>query len=83
MAMPGTAIMSDSNPDPTTAANLHTLARLTGRPKSDLLHAAVAANLKDIEDARAADAMLDRIEAGEEGTLTLDDLDQRLGLSEI
>lgn len=72
--------MHTTHLDPTTAADLRTLAHLTGRREPDLLREAVAAYLQDIEDAQAADAILDRIEAGDERTLTLDELDRRLGL---
>lgn len=74
------AIMPTAELDARTATDLRTLARLTGRPETELLREAVAAYREEIEDARGADEVLDRVESGEEATLTLDELDRRLGL---
>lgn len=63
-----------------TERQLATLARLTGKAEPDVLRDAVAAYLEDLEDARAADAVLDRLDAGEEKTLSMDELERRLGL---
>jgi predicted DNA-binding protein len=63
--------------DPATAANLHTLASLTGRPEPELLRAAVAAYLEDFEDLRAAAESLRELEAGAK-PLSLRELDEYL-----
>ena len=62
---------------PATAADLRTLAHLTGRPEPDLLREAVAAYLEDIEDVRAAEASIRELEAGAK-PLTLAELDEYL-----
>ncbi len=63
--------------DPTTAARLHALATLTGRPESDILRDAVTAYLEDLEDIRAAEESLREIENGA-APLTLTELDAYL-----
>lgn len=69
--------MHTAHLDSATAADLHTLARLTGRPEPDLLRAAVAAYLENIEDVRAAEESMREIEAGAK-PLTLAELDEYL-----
>jgi predicted DNA-binding protein len=66
--------------DQETERGLKALAGLTGKSEPDLLREAVATYLEDLKDARDADHVLDRIEAGEEGTLSLDELERRLDL---
>ncbi len=72
--------MTSDHLDPATVDGLARLVRLTGRPAPDLLREAVLALLEDIEDARAGDTVLDRIDAGEERIMTLDELDRFLAL---
>ncbi|MEA3278578.1 MAG: CopG family transcriptional regulator [Pseudomonadota bacterium] len=66
--------------DHETEKGLKTLADLTGKSEPDILREAVTAYLEDLQDAREADRVLDRIEAGEEGTLTLEEMERRLDL---
>ena len=63
--------------DPATAADLRTLAAMTGRSEPELLRAAVAAYLEDLEDIRAAEESLKEVEAGAK-PLTLSELDEYL-----
>jgi predicted DNA-binding protein len=64
-----TSILLDSD----TERGLKTLAHLTGRSAPDLLHEAVISYLDDIQDAREAEAVYRRIEAGEEGVISLEE----------
>ena len=66
--------------DRETEKDLKALAILTGKAEPDVLRDAVAVYLEDVRDAREADAVLDRIEAGEEQALSMDELERRLGL---
>lgn len=66
--------------DQETERGLKDLAGLTGKSEPDLLREAVAAYVEDVKDARDADRVLDRIEAGTEKTLSLNELDRRLDL---
>lgn len=61
--------------DPATAADLRTLAHLTGRREPDLLRETVAAYLHDLEDIQAAGESLRALDAGAK-TLTLPELDR-------
>jgi predicted DNA-binding protein len=63
--------------DPATAADLRTLAAMTGKSEPELLRAAVAAYLEDLEDVRAAEESLRELEAGAK-PLTLTELDDYL-----
>jgi predicted DNA-binding protein len=72
--------MSSIQLDPVTDRRLAALVAATGRPASDLLREALEVYLEDAEDARLADAVLDRVERGEEGVAALDTLEKRLGL---
>lgn len=66
--------------DNETENDLKALAGLTGKSEPEVLRDAVAAYLEDLEDAREADKVLDRIEAGTEDTLSLGELERRLDL---
>jgi RHH-type rel operon transcriptional repressor/antitoxin RelB len=66
--------------DQETEKGLKALAGLTGKSEPEVLRAAVAAYLEDLEEVGDADRILDRIEAGSEDTLSLDELDRRLDL---
>ncbi|EGV17742.1 type II toxin-antitoxin system RelB family antitoxin [Thiocapsa marina] len=69
--------MNTHHLDSTTTARLHALARLTGRPESDLLREAVTAYLEDLEDIRATEESLREIESGAKPP-TLAELDEYL-----
>ena len=73
--------MHTTHINPVTAADLRTLAQLTGRPEPELLQAAVAAYREDLEDVRAAEASLRELEAGAK-PLTLTELDEYLSRAE-
>lgn len=63
--------------DPTTLADLRALMAITGRSEPELIRAAVAAYLEDLEDIRAAEESLKELEAGAK-PLSLDELDAYL-----
>jgi predicted DNA-binding protein len=52
---------------------LRTLAALTGRSEPEVLREAIMRYLEDIEDAREAEAVYRRIQAGEETVIGLDE----------
>lgn len=66
--------------DPRTERELDRLAGKTGRSADDLIAEAVREFLEEQGDIAAADAAYDRYLAGEEKTVSLDELGRRLGL---
>ena len=64
--------------DPATLTDLQTLAAMTGRSEPELIRAAVAAYLEDLEDVRAAEESLKELESGAK-PLSLEELDEYLG----
>lgn len=66
--------------DPRTERELDRLADKTGRSADDLIAEAVREFLEEQGDMMAADAAYDRYLAGEEKTVSLDELGRRLGL---
>lgn len=66
--------------DPRTERELDRLAGKTGRSADDLIAEAVREFLEEQGDMMAADAAYDRYLAGEEKTVSLDELGRRLGL---
>ena len=58
------------------------LARRSGKPTEELVRLALMQGIEDIEDAIAAEVVLDRIGKGKEGTETLSDVEARLGLAD-
>ena len=63
-----------------TLARLVTLAESSGRPLNDLIEEALDNLLEDADDIRAAEAVLDQRAAGDDATISLDAVSQRLGL---
>lgn len=61
-------------------AELLRLAQETGKDPGDLLNQAVLAYLEDLEDVRDAEAVLDRVRAGEEEVRSPEEVKRRLGL---
>lgn len=68
------------NLDSETARQLDELAYATGKTPADIVQEALHAYLEDLADTQAAQTVLRRLEQGEEGTLTLSELERRLGL---
>ena len=66
--------------DPATDRRLAALATATGRPAAEILHEALDVYLQDLEDARLAGEVLERMERGEEAALSLEEVERRLGL---
>jgi len=65
-----------------TEARLNALAEATGRSKAFYIREAILEHLDDLEDAYLAEKALDRIRRGEERTVTLEEIEQRLGLAD-
>ena len=63
-----------------TLARLATLAESSGRPLNELIEEALDNLLEDADDIRAAEAVLDQRAAGDDATISLDAVSQRLGL---
>ena len=61
-------------------AELLRLAQEAGKDPGDLLNQAVLAYLEDLEDVRDAEAVLDRVRAGEEEVHSPEEVKRRLGL---
>ena len=61
---------------------LEALAKRTGRSKSFYAREAILEHLDDLEAAHLSDQILQRVEAGQEKTYTLDELEQELGLAD-
>jgi len=70
--------MHSTELDPATLTDLQTLAAMTGRSEPELIRAAVAAYLEDLEDVRAAEESLKELESGAK-PLSLEELDEYLG----
>lgn len=58
------------------------LARRTGRGKSSHAREAILTYLDDVEDLYLAEQVKRRLDSAEEHTLSLDDIEARLGLTE-
>ncbi|MFW5836925.1 MAG: DUF6290 family protein [Desulfovibrionaceae bacterium] len=65
-----------------TEKRLNALAAATGRSKAFYIREAILEHLDDLEDAYMAEKVLDRIRKGEESTVTLEEIEQRLGLAD-
>ena len=65
---------------PEIEKRLEALARKTGRSKSYYARRAIVEFIEDQEDYLLAVAALERLERGEDTTLTLEELEKRLGL---
>ena len=63
-------------------ARLDALAKRTGRTKNFYAREAIRAYLDDIEDRHLAEQVKRRIDSGEERTLSLDEVEARLGLAD-
>lgn len=63
-------------------ARLDRLAKRTGRSKTFYAREAILHHLDAFEDLYLAEQVARRIENGEEGTSTLDDVEARLGLAD-
>ncbi|AMR76665.1 MULTISPECIES: TraY domain-containing protein [Cupriavidus] len=63
-------------------ARLEALAKRTGRTKTFYAREAIMQHLDDLEDLYLADKVAARVRAGEESTVTLDELEARLGLAD-
>jgi RHH-type rel operon transcriptional repressor/antitoxin RelB len=63
-------------------ARLDTLAKRTGRSKTFYVREAILQHLDELEDLYLAERMVKRIQAGKEQTLTLDEVEARLGLAD-
>ncbi|CAG9178026.1 hypothetical protein LMG23992_03632 [Cupriavidus laharis] len=61
---------------------LEALAKRTGRTKTFYAREAIVQHLDDLEDLYLADKIAARVHAGEESTVTLDELEARLGLAD-
>ena len=61
---------------------LEALAQRTGRSKSFYAREAILEHLDDLEAAYLSDEILKRVDAGEERTYTLDELEKELGLAD-
>ncbi|MDX1654552.1 MAG: CopG family transcriptional regulator [Candidatus Competibacteraceae bacterium] len=72
--------MSAIHVHPDTKHRLAELAQTTGKAPADIVQEALDSYLDDLEDTEQAAAVLGRIERGEEGTITLDELERRLDL---
>ena len=65
-----------------TERRLDALAKATGRSKAFYIREAILEHLDDLEDAYLAEKVLDRIRSGEERTVSLEEIEQRLGLAD-
>ena len=61
---------------------LEALAKRTGRTKTFYAREAIVQHLDDLEDLYLAEKIAGRVRAGEEATVTLDELEARLGLAD-
>lgn len=66
--------------DEQTQHRLERVSLASGIPGEELAHEALISYLEDCEDAREAEAVLGRIERGEESVISLEELERRLGL---
>lgn len=67
--------MSTIHLDQETDRRLAELVTATGKQPEDIVREALQTYLEDLEDIEAAETVLNRIERGEEGTVTLDELE--------
>lgn len=74
--------MHTVNLDADTQARLSELTKLTGKAPEKIVGDAVRAYAEEVEDARAADEVLDRIDRGDEATVSLKELERRLGVGD-
>jgi RHH-type rel operon transcriptional repressor/antitoxin RelB len=72
--------MTDLVLDPGTEQRLNDLSNSTGKTPAEIIREALKTYAEDLEDVIAADEALDRIESGEESTITLTELERRLDL---
>lgn len=63
-------------------SRLDALAKRTGRSKTYYMREAILEYLEDMEDLYLAEQVLQRIRNGEERTLTLEEVEKRLGLAD-
>jgi len=63
-------------------ARLETLAKRTGRSKTFYAREAILQHLDDLEDLYLAERVVKRIQAGQEQTAGLDEVEARLGLAD-
>lgn len=63
-------------------SRLDALAKRTGRSKTYYMREAILEYLEDMEDLYLAEQALQRIRNGEERTLTLEEVEKRLGLAD-
>ena len=68
--------------DEETEKRLDRLAKETGRTKAYYLREMIERSFEDIEDYYLATAALERVRSGEEGTVTLEELEAELGLAD-
>jgi RHH-type rel operon transcriptional repressor/antitoxin RelB len=61
---------------------LEALAKATGRSKTYYVREALIQKLEDMEDIYIAEAVMERIQSGEEKTYPLADLERDLGLAD-
>jgi predicted DNA-binding protein len=66
--------------DPGTEQRLNDLSNSTGKTPAEIIREALETYAEDLEDVIAADEALDRIESGEESTITLNEQERRLDL---
>jgi RHH-type rel operon transcriptional repressor/antitoxin RelB len=66
--------------DPGTEQRLNDLSNSTSKTPAEIIREALETYAEDLEDVIAADEALDRIESGEESTITLTELERRLDL---
>lgn len=68
--------------DPAVEDRLDHLAAATGRTKAFYLRELVERGLEDLEDYYLADATMERVRKGQEQVLSLDAVEQELGLDD-
>lgn len=61
---------------------LNVLAEATNRPKSFYVREALERSLEDIEDVYLAETALERFRASEERAISLEELEERLGMAD-
>lgn len=69
--------------EPELEQRLESLAKATGRTKSYYAREAIEQFLEDREDYLKGISVLERLERGEESTITLKELDERLELADF
>lgn len=62
-------------------SRLDALAKQTGRTKTFYAREAILRHLEDLEDVYLAQAVLERVDAGQELVFSLDEVEQELGLA--